>query len=106
MNTTIDFSRNSSIPSIGGYDFYIGYLEDIGYQTTLDLHVDADDTTYTEDFVPTSFLDNTPYTPPSIVNDHANSSSSSRLSFLPPVTYAAGSGLVGSLLLLVPLHLL
>jgi len=89
MNTTIDFSRNTSISSIGGYDFYSGTLEDTGLQTTLDLHVDMDGLTYTEDFVPTTFLDNTPYIQPSIVNTDAHTVSSSRSSFVASIFYVS-----------------
>jgi len=89
MNTTIDFSPNTSISSIGGYDFYSGTLEDTGLQTTLDLHVDIDGLTYTEDFVPTTFLDNTPYTQPSIVNTDAHTVSSSRSSSVASIFYVS-----------------
>ncbi|KAF5358167.1 hypothetical protein D9756_001335 [Leucocoprinus leucothites] len=105
LNTTMDFSRNSSISSIGGYDFYSGSLEDIGFQTTLDLHVDVDGTTYSEDFVPTSFLDNTPYIEPSTVNNDAHPVSSSRVTSALSAPFVAGSTLIGLLLMSVPLHL-
>jgi len=94
MNTTIDFSRNTSIPSIGGYDFYSGTLEDTGFQTTLDLHVDIGGLIYTEDFLPTTFLDNTPYTQPSIVNTDTHSVSSSQYSFVASMFYVRGAIIV------------
>ncbi|KAL9715391.1 hypothetical protein Ac2012v2_002054 [Leucoagaricus gongylophorus] len=96
MNITMDFSRNTSISSIGGYDFYSGTLEDTGLQTTLDLHVDMDGLTYTEDFVPTTFLDNTPYIQPSTVDTDIHSASSSRSSFVPSVSHP-GSAIIVSL---------
>lgn len=94
MNITMDFSRNTSISSIGGYDFYSGTLEDTGLQTTLDLHVDMDGLTYTEDFVPTTFLDNTPYIQPSTVDTDIHSASSSRSSFVPSVSHPGGAIIV------------
>jgi hypothetical protein len=104
LNTTAEFSRGSSMPSVGGYDFYTGSAEDSGFQTTLDFHTDINGTTYTDDFRQTTFLDNTPYVKPSTVN--AQSTSSSRSTFVAPVPYIIGSGLFGLLLMLVPLHLL
>ncbi|KXN91499.1 Putative L-ascorbate peroxidase 6 [Leucoagaricus sp. SymC.cos] len=106
LNTTIDFSRNSSMSSVGGYDFYTGSLEDIGYLATLDLHVDIDGATYTDDFRQTSFLDNTPYVQPSSVDANAHPTSSSRLSCAVSTSYLIGSGSIGIFLLLVPLYLL
>ncbi|KAJ3576656.1 hypothetical protein NP233_g302 [Leucocoprinus birnbaumii] len=106
-NTTIDFTRNSSATSVDGYDFYTGSVEDIGLQTTLDLHLDSGSTTYTEDFQQTTFLDNTPYFKPSTVNANAHSvASSSRSSFVLSLPFVVESMLLGSLLLLVPLELL
>ncbi|KAF9448021.1 L-ascorbate oxidase [Macrolepiota fuliginosa MF-IS2] len=110
VNTTFDFSRNTSIPSVGGYDFYSGTVSDSGFQTILDIHADAGGTTYTDDFRQTSFLDNTPFIEPSTVNSDAHpsssSSSSSPSSFVASVPRVVGSGLLGLALILLPLHIL
>ncbi|KAG5645579.1 hypothetical protein DXG03_005717 [Asterophora parasitica] len=77
FNTTIDLQRNSSLPSIGGYDFYSGVLADTGFQLTVDINrVEADGTTYTDDFKQTTDLDNTPYVAPTNVTSTGKSSSS------------------------------
>jgi len=104
LNTTMDFARNTSIPSVAGYDFYSGNVEDIGFQATLDLHVDIGGTTYTDDFRQTTFLDNTPIIDPTTVDANGHPSSSSQSSFVVPVRLVVGSGLFGLLLALLPIH--
>lgn len=102
----MEFTRNASIPSVAGYDFYSGYVEDMGFQATLDLHTDIDGTTYTDDFRQTTFLDNTPIINPTTVNTNAHPASSSRPSFVVSVRLVIGSSLLGLLLALLPAHVL
>lgn len=100
VNTTIDFTRNSSIPSVGGYDFYSGTVEDTGFQTILDIYADVGGKTYVDDFRQTTFLDNTPYLQPADVGSRSTSSS-------PAFFVVAVPRLVfGLLLVLLPLHIL
>lgn len=102
----MDFARNASIPTIAGYEFYTGSVEDSGFQATLDLHADVGGTTYTDDFRQTTFLDNTPVIDPTTVNGSAHSSSSSsRPSFVLSVQLAVGGSLLGLLLALLPIHI-
>ena len=68
MNSLITFSLNSSYPSIQGYSFYTGYIDDSGYQMTLDLHADVSGTTITQKFVQTLLLNNAQYVSPSNVS--------------------------------------
>lgn len=63
---------------MAGYNFYIAELEEAGLQLTLDLHGIVDGTTYTEDFLQTSFLDNTPYIAPSTVETAKSSTSAAK----------------------------
>ncbi|TFK62533.1 L-ascorbate oxidase [Pluteus cervinus] len=63
FTSTVDFQKNSS-SSVAGYSFYTANIEDAGYYLTFDLHGTIDGATYTQDFVQTAFLDNTPYVAP------------------------------------------
>ncbi|EKM82462.1 hypothetical protein AGABI1DRAFT_111078 [Agaricus bisporus var. burnettii JB137-S8] len=101
VNTTFDFTRNSSMSPVGGYEFYSGSVEDSGHQMTLDTFADVDGTTYTDDFRQTTFLDNSPYNAPSDVATKT-STSSSPISFV----ISAPSLIFGLLLILLPLHVL
>jgi len=66
VNSPITFTLNStSYPSIQGYDFYTGTIQDTGLQMTLDLHADVSGgRTVMQTFVQTLLLDNTPYVAP------------------------------------------
>lgn len=82
VNVTVDLALNSSLSSgVPGYSLYSGIVNDSGYQLTLDLHATSGGVTYTQDFMPTTFLDNTPYVPPSTPSNAAVKSSGSRSSF-------------------------
>jgi len=65
ISSVIEFTQNStSFPSKAGYSFYTGTMDDIGVQLTMDLHAVTDQQTYTQTFVQTLVLDNTPYVTP------------------------------------------
>lgn len=82
VNVTVDLALNSSLSSgVPGYNLYSGIVNDSGYQLTLDLHATSGGATYTQDFVATTFLDNTPYVAPSTPSNAAVKSSGSRSSF-------------------------
>lgn len=60
FNTTVDLKLNSSIPATAGYSFYDGTVVDNGLQLNIDIFgVGSDGTVYTEDFKPTTYLENT-----------------------------------------------
>ena len=69
MNSLITFSLNSTYPSIQGYSFYTGFIEDSGSQMTLDLHADIPGSTITQQFVQTLLLNNAPYVTPGGVSN-------------------------------------
>jgi len=68
MNSLITFSLNTTYSPTQGYSFYTGFIEDSGFQMTLDLHADASGTTNTQQFVQTLLLNNAPYVRPSNVS--------------------------------------
>ncbi|KAF8809049.1 L-ascorbate oxidase [Phlegmacium glaucopus] len=75
MNSPITFSLNSTAyPSLQGYSFYTGTIQDIGLQMTLDLHADGSGQTVTQPFVQTLLLDNTPFVAPGTVGSVASTS--------------------------------
>jgi hypothetical protein len=62
---TADLALNSSMPSIGGYSFYTAtQVQDSGVQLNLDIHAVASSQTYSQTFVQTLLLDNTPIVQP------------------------------------------
>ena len=68
ISSTIEFNQNStSFPSQAGYTFYTSTMDDIGLQLTMDLHAVSGQSTYTQTFVQTLVLDNTPYVKPGTV---------------------------------------
>ncbi|KAF8660614.1 hypothetical protein AX16_001593 [Volvariella volvacea WC 439] len=74
---TVDFERNTSISStVPGYTFYSAEIVDTGFYLTFDLYAEAEGKTYGLDFLQTTFLDNTPYVPPSGVQATAASAQS------------------------------
>ncbi|KIK08790.1 hypothetical protein K443DRAFT_672308 [Laccaria amethystina LaAM-08-1] len=82
VNVTVDLALNSSLSSgVPEYSLYSGIVNDSGYQLTLDLHATSGGVTYTQDFMATTYLDNTPYVPPSTPSNAAVKSSGSRSSF-------------------------
>jgi hypothetical protein len=65
FNETIDLKPSTTISAQSGYSFYAGSVQSNGLQLNLDLFsVAGDGTTYSQDFVPTTFLDTTPYVAP------------------------------------------
>jgi hypothetical protein len=79
FNVTVDLHRNDTFAApTQGYSFYTATIQDAGYQLTLDLYgVAGDGRLYSEDFRPTTFLDNTPYVAPTSVTNTSKSPSSS-----------------------------
>ncbi|TFK76256.1 heme peroxidase [Pluteus cervinus] len=68
LNTTLDMALDSSLVPTDGYTFYSAVVEDpSGHQLTADFHCEVDGVTYTEDFQPTFFLQNSPTSSPSDV---------------------------------------
>ncbi|PPR01093.1 hypothetical protein CVT26_015999 [Gymnopilus dilepis] len=76
LNMEVDFAANSSIPAIGGYSFYTGTVDSAGVQMTMDLHAVTSQQTYTQVFVQTLQLDNTPYVQPGTVTTVSSSKAS------------------------------
>lgn len=69
ITSTIEFNQNStSFPPQSGYTFYTSTVDDIGQQMTMDLHAVSGQSTYTQTFVQTLVLDNTPYVKPGAVS--------------------------------------
>lgn len=75
LNMQVEFVSNSSIPALSGYTFYTGTADSSGVQMTLDLHAVTPSQTYTQTFVETLLLDNTPYVAPGVVATAATKSS-------------------------------
>ena len=74
VSSTVDLTLNSSATSLEGYSFYTGEMQDSGVQLTIDLHAVATSQTYTQTFMPTTLLDNTPYVVPGTVTSSATTS--------------------------------
>jgi len=68
IHTQVEFNQDSSIPSQSGYSFYSAKVQSAGVQLTLDVHAEASGQTYTQDFMQTQELDNTPYVKPGPVS--------------------------------------
>ena len=64
MSSSFNFSLNSSYPSTQGYSFYSAFVESSGSQLTLDLHMDG----FTQPFVQTLLLNNSPFVAPGSVS--------------------------------------
>lgn len=67
LNMEVDLAANSSIPALDGYSFYTGTVDSAGVQMTMDVHSVTSAQTYTQTFVQTLQLDNTPYVQPGTV---------------------------------------
>ena len=72
--STFDFTKNDSMTSVDGYNFYYGVFNTSGSQVTLDIHADANGKTITQEFVATSPLDSTVYIAPGDVSTDKKSS--------------------------------
>ncbi|CAA7271852.1 unnamed protein product [Cyclocybe aegerita] len=73
INAQVDLKQNDTAHApLAGYTFYTGVVEDIGLQLSVDLHAVASEQTYTQSFMQTLLLDNTPYVAPSGVNTTAS----------------------------------
>lgn len=74
MTNTIDFKQNSTaFPSTAGYSFYTAQIDDAGIYMTMDLHAVGASQTFSQQFVQTLVLDNTPIVPPGAVTTVASS---------------------------------
>lgn len=63
-----EMAINRTMPSMHGYDFYTGSVEDHGAQLTVDLHAVVGGETFTEDYMQTFLVaGRAPYTPPTNV---------------------------------------
>lgn len=102
---TVDLTLNSSIASLEGYSFYTGQMQDSGVQLTIDLHAVATAQTYTQTFMATTLLDNTPYVAPGTVTSTASTSNtaSSATSLMVGAAHALLVAVVGGALLCVAL---
>ncbi|KAF8236293.1 L-ascorbate oxidase [Tricholoma matsutake] len=79
FNSTIVLQRNDTIAPTQGYSFYTSSaFPHNGFQLTLDMYgVTPNGTLYYQDFMQTTFLDNTPYVAPTLVSNTTKSQSSS-----------------------------
>ncbi|KAF4614474.1 hypothetical protein D9613_002681 [Agrocybe pediades] len=89
LQTQIDFTPDSSIPSQSGYSFYSGKVASAGVQLTLDVHAEAAGQKYTQDFMETQELDNTPYVKPGPVSVTTTTKSSAGRMAVPNALAAA-----------------
>lgn len=93
MTNTVDFKQNSTaFPASSGYTFYTAEIDDAGIYMTMDLHAVAGNQTFSQTFVQTLVLDNTPIVAPGAVTTTASST--------PGASGAMGRTLSGTLVAL------
>ncbi|KAF8969621.1 L-ascorbate oxidase [Flammula alnicola] len=67
INNPVDLTLNSTMPAVSGYSFYTAQVQDSGVQLSIDVHAVTAAQTYTQTFMQTLLLDNTPYVQPGAV---------------------------------------
>jgi hypothetical protein len=73
MTNTVDFTQNSTaFPATSGYSFYTAQIDDAGIYMTMDLHAVTGNETFSQQFVQTLVLDNTPIVAPGAVTTVAS----------------------------------
>lgn len=78
VSSTVDLTLNSTASSVPGYSFYTGQMQDSGVQLLIDLHAVSSQQTYSQTFMATTLLDNTPYVKPGTVTTTQSTSSSTK----------------------------